>query len=190
MELLIVLVVVRMFCTVCTLTPAAAPRPAKGAPRAASATLAGLCGAGATAATWEAASCGTDSAIACAAAAAAELGGGAPCRCTSTATLSATRSHSTLSSNAFAVNSKYSRDPSLRAPARTQQEHITYCTHGGWTWARLGDAHGQAVGLGAHMMPSQPDGLYPASSMSGSHGLRCSCTYVPSSRQFALPCTR
>ena len=36
------------------------------------------------------------------------------------------------------------------------------------------------------MMPSQPVGLYDVSSISGTHGLRCSCTYVPSSRQFAL----
>jgi len=128
MTLLLVVLLVQMLCTLLTLTPAAAPRPAKGAPRAASATLAGLCGAGAAPATWAAASCGTDSAIACAAAA-SELGGGAPCRCTSTATPSATRSHSTLSSNAFAVNSKYSREPSLRVPARKQQEYITYILH-------------------------------------------------------------
>ena len=47
------------------------------------------------------------------------VGAGAPCRRTSTATLSARPTHAATSLSAAAVNSKYSREPSLRAPAAT-----------------------------------------------------------------------
>ena len=119
-----VLVLVRLStCTLLfTLTPAGAATPRTGgcAARAVGSEI--VAGRGVAPSAAEPSCAVTAVAVAVTFGADCELaGGGAPCRRTSTATPSARPSHAALSPSAAAVNSKYSREPSLRAHRRNRR---------------------------------------------------------------------